>query len=160
MGNAGSMDSQQTDFRAHNVPLKLPMPEPGELEERFAIVLVSARRGSGRGDAADPRPLLFSPRRERASCPKGEGAHLPLCGLPSLTFLRSPLAPALRALGVPGWGRGLGPGCLAGPEPIVWREKHLAARVPGRCGVGVKERWRGPGRRGWRAAKAFCLKIQ
>lgn len=45
MGNAGSMDSQQTDFRAHNVPLKLPMPEPGELEERFAIVLVSARDG-------------------------------------------------------------------------------------------------------------------
>nr|XP_045360903.1 formin-like protein 2 isoform X1 [Camelus bactrianus] len=39
MGNAGSMDSQQTDFRAHSVPLKLPMPEPGELEERFAIVL-------------------------------------------------------------------------------------------------------------------------
>ncbi|XP_029790446.1 formin-like protein 2 isoform X5 [Suricata suricatta] len=39
MGNAGSMDSQQTDFRAHNVPLKLPMPEPGELEERFAVVL-------------------------------------------------------------------------------------------------------------------------
>lgn len=42
MGNAGSMDSNQTDFRAHNMPLKLPMPEPGELEERFAIVLVSA----------------------------------------------------------------------------------------------------------------------
>lgn len=41
MGNAGSMDSQQTDFRAHNVPLKLPMPEPAELEERFAVVLVS-----------------------------------------------------------------------------------------------------------------------
>lgn len=41
MGNAGSMDSQQTDFRAHNMPLKLPMPEPGELEERFAVVLVS-----------------------------------------------------------------------------------------------------------------------
>lgn len=39
MGNAGSMDSNQTDFRAHNMPLKLPMPEPGELEERFAIVL-------------------------------------------------------------------------------------------------------------------------
>lgn len=39
MGNAGSMD-QQTDFRGHNMPLKLPMPEPGELEERFAIVLV------------------------------------------------------------------------------------------------------------------------
>uniref|UniRef100_A0A8C8JAR5 Formin-like 2a n=1 Tax=Oncorhynchus tshawytscha TaxID=74940 RepID=A0A8C8JAR5_ONCTS len=40
MGNAGSMD-QQTDFRGHNMPLKLPMPEPGELEERFAIVLNS-----------------------------------------------------------------------------------------------------------------------
>ncbi|XP_063174426.1 formin-like protein 2 isoform X2 [Candoia aspera] len=39
MGNAGSMDSQQTDFRAHNMPLKLPMPEPGEVEERFAVVL-------------------------------------------------------------------------------------------------------------------------
>uniref|UniRef100_A0ACB8G189 Uncharacterized protein n=1 Tax=Sphaerodactylus townsendi TaxID=933632 RepID=A0ACB8G189_9SAUR len=39
MGNAGSMDSQQTDFRAHNMPLKLPMPEPAELEERFAVVL-------------------------------------------------------------------------------------------------------------------------
>ncbi|XP_046902025.1 formin-like protein 2 isoform X2 [Hypomesus transpacificus] len=38
MGNAGSMD-QQADFRGHNMPLKLPMPEPGELEERFAIVL-------------------------------------------------------------------------------------------------------------------------
>ncbi|KAJ8253329.1 hypothetical protein GJAV_G00211690 [Gymnothorax javanicus] len=41
MGNAGSMDSQQTDFRSHNLPLKLPMPDPGELEERFAIVLNS-----------------------------------------------------------------------------------------------------------------------
>ncbi|KAM8933353.1 formin-like protein 2 [Pelodytes ibericus] len=39
MGNAGSMDSNETDFRGHNMPLKLPMPEPGELEERFAIVL-------------------------------------------------------------------------------------------------------------------------
>ncbi|XP_042733857.1 formin-like protein 2 isoform X1 [Lagopus leucura] len=39
MGNAGSVDSQQTEFRAHGVPLKLPMPEPGELEERFAVVL-------------------------------------------------------------------------------------------------------------------------
>lgn len=39
MGNAGSMD-QHTDFRGHNMPLKLPMPEPGELEERFATVLV------------------------------------------------------------------------------------------------------------------------
>ncbi|KAJ8012851.1 hypothetical protein DPEC_G00047160 [Dallia pectoralis] len=40
MGNAGSIE-QQTDFRGHNMPLKLPMPEPGELEERFAVVLNS-----------------------------------------------------------------------------------------------------------------------
>ncbi|XP_054642397.1 formin-like protein 2 isoform X4 [Dunckerocampus dactyliophorus] len=40
MGNAGSMD-QHTDLRGHNLPLKLPMPDPGELEERFAIVLNS-----------------------------------------------------------------------------------------------------------------------
>lgn len=64
MGNAGSMDSQQTDFRAHNVPLKLPMPEPGELEERFAIVLVSAQAG-GRGDPG-PRP---GAQRTRAPSP-------------------------------------------------------------------------------------------
>lgn len=83
MGNAGSMDSQQTDFRAHNVPLKLPMPEPGELEERFAIVLVSVRRrrsarGPGPGSASDPHSLPFSPRRERASCPEGEAPTLPI----------------------------------------------------------------------------------
>uniref|UniRef100_A0A8C6UYC7 Formin-like 2a n=1 Tax=Neogobius melanostomus TaxID=47308 RepID=A0A8C6UYC7_9GOBI len=40
MGNAGSMD-HHTDLRGHNMPLKLPMPDPGELEERFAIVLNS-----------------------------------------------------------------------------------------------------------------------
>ncbi|KAE8299390.1 Formin-like protein 2 Formin-like proteiny 2 domain-containing protein 2 [Larimichthys crocea] len=40
MGNAGSMD-QHTDFRGHNMPLKLPMPEQSELEERFATVLNS-----------------------------------------------------------------------------------------------------------------------
>lgn len=39
MGNAGSMN-QQTDPRGHHMPLKLPMPDPGELEERFALVLV------------------------------------------------------------------------------------------------------------------------
>lgn len=43
MGNAGSMD-QHTDFRGHNMPLKLPMPEPGELEERFATVLVRKKQ--------------------------------------------------------------------------------------------------------------------
>ncbi|XP_043549685.1 formin-like protein 2 isoform X3 [Chiloscyllium plagiosum] len=41
MGNAGSIDSQHTDLRAHSLPLKLPMPEPGELEERFVVVLNS-----------------------------------------------------------------------------------------------------------------------
>lgn len=40
MGNAGSMDSQQTDFRTAHMPLKLPMPEQCELEERFNVVLV------------------------------------------------------------------------------------------------------------------------
>lgn len=43
MGNAGSMD-QHADFRGHNMPLKLPMPEPGELEERFATVLVRGEK--------------------------------------------------------------------------------------------------------------------
>lgn len=38
MGNAGSI--QHTDPRGHHMPLKLPMPEPAELEERFALVLV------------------------------------------------------------------------------------------------------------------------
>lgn len=90
MGNAGSMDSQQTDFRAHSVPLKLPMPEPGELEERFAIVLVSAwrwpgagPRSPGPGGAADPRPLPFSSRRERASYPKGEAPTFPIVASPA-----------------------------------------------------------------------------
>lgn len=42
MGNAESMDAQLTDFRARgSKPPKLPMPDPAELEERFAIALVS-----------------------------------------------------------------------------------------------------------------------
>ncbi|XP_052004370.1 formin-like protein 2 isoform X2 [Xyrauchen texanus] len=40
MGNAGSMD-QQTDSRGPHIPLKLPMPDPGDIEERFALVLNS-----------------------------------------------------------------------------------------------------------------------
>lgn len=68
MGNAGSVDAQQPELRAHSAPLKLPMPEPGELEERFAVVLVSpivcprpagggegekgkGKEGKGRGEA-------------------------------------------------------------------------------------------------------------
>lgn len=119
MGNAGSMDSQQTDFRAHNVPLKLPMPEPGELEERFAIVLVSTRRGpGGAGGAAGPAPPVSRARLTRT---------FPFVdSLPR--FSRSLV---LRSLRVLGWGKGLGPGYPAGHEPIVWQERHLAARVPG-----------------------------
>lgn len=98
------MDSQQTDFRAHNVPLKLPMPEPGELEERFAIVLVSVRRrrsgaGPGPGSASDPYSLPFYPRRERASCPKGEAPTFPIVA--SLASLLSAPLPAPCAL--PSW---------------------------------------------------------
>lgn len=121
MGNAGSMDSQQTDFRAHNVPLKLPMPEPGELEERFAIVLVSTLRPGagprGAGGADDPRFLG----------PEGEAHTFPIVG--SLPRISSVSLLALSRL--PGWGEELGPGYPAGHEPIVWRERHLAARVPG-----------------------------
>ncbi|TRY93430.1 hypothetical protein DNTS_005740 [Danionella cerebrum] len=40
MGNAGSMN-QHRDPRGHHMPLRLPMPEPAELEERFALVLNS-----------------------------------------------------------------------------------------------------------------------
>ena len=39
--------------------------------------------------------------------------------------------PSLRSPGVLGWGEELGPGYPGGHEPIVWREQHLAARVPG-----------------------------
>lgn len=161
MGNAGSMDSQQTDFRAHNVPLKLPMPEPGELEERFAIVLVSAGRWRGAGDSGPwGREAQLIPAASLSPCawsespaPRGRRPPSPY-GLPS-SLLSSPLQPPPRSALSGSWARA---GCLAGPEPIVWRVRHLTARVPGRCGVGVKGRWRGSGRRGLRAAKAFCLK--
>lgn len=58
MGNAGSVDAQQPELRAHSAPLKLPMPEPGELEERFAVVLVSpivCRRPAGGGEGEKGR---------------------------------------------------------------------------------------------------------
>uniref|UniRef100_A0A8C4QZV9 Formin like 2 n=1 Tax=Eptatretus burgeri TaxID=7764 RepID=A0A8C4QZV9_EPTBU len=42
MGNAGSADpGRGGEGRAHGASLKLPMPEPPELEERFALVLNS-----------------------------------------------------------------------------------------------------------------------
>ncbi|XP_060677162.1 formin-like protein 3 [Hemiscyllium ocellatum] len=40
MGNTGSLD-EQTNLSAQIMPLKLPMPEQCELEERFAVVLNS-----------------------------------------------------------------------------------------------------------------------
>ncbi|KAK2108934.1 hypothetical protein P7K49_014099, partial [Saguinus oedipus] len=126
------MDSQQTDFRAHNVPLKLPMPEPGELEERFAIVLVSARRLSGAGTrgprpggAADPRPSPSSLAGSEPPFPRGRLAPSPLWRPPALgTSLQ------LRALCLSGSWDGMGmraqgglprqprTHCLAGEAPL------------------------------------------
>lgn len=40
MGNIESVDGQ-SEMKHHFMPLKVPMPDPTELEEKFAIVLVS-----------------------------------------------------------------------------------------------------------------------
>lgn len=40
MGNIESVDGQ-AEMKHHIMPLKVPMPDPTELEEKFAIVLVS-----------------------------------------------------------------------------------------------------------------------
>lgn len=40
MGNIESVDGQ-SEMKHHILPLKVPMPDPTELEEKFAIVLVS-----------------------------------------------------------------------------------------------------------------------
>lgn len=40
MGNVESVDGQ-SEMKHHIMPLKVPMPDPTELEEKFAIVLVS-----------------------------------------------------------------------------------------------------------------------
>lgn len=40
MGNIESVDGQ-SEMKHHIMPLKVPMPDPMELEERFALVLVS-----------------------------------------------------------------------------------------------------------------------
>ena len=43
MGNIESVDGQ-SEIKHHNImPLKVPMPDPTELEEKFAIVLVSSQ---------------------------------------------------------------------------------------------------------------------
>lgn len=41
MGNIESVDGQ-SEMKHHIMPLKVPMPDPTELEEKFAIVLVSS----------------------------------------------------------------------------------------------------------------------
>lgn len=41
MGNIESVDGQSDMMKHHIMPLKVPMPDPNELEEKFAIVLVS-----------------------------------------------------------------------------------------------------------------------
>lgn len=41
MGNIESVDGQSEMMKHHIMPLKVPMPDPNELEEKFAIVLVS-----------------------------------------------------------------------------------------------------------------------
>ena len=40
MGNIESVDGH-SEMKHHIMPLKVPMPDPTELEEKFAIVLVS-----------------------------------------------------------------------------------------------------------------------
>lgn len=42
MGNTESMESQLAVIRSRAAPVRLPMPDPAELEERFSIALVSA----------------------------------------------------------------------------------------------------------------------
>lgn len=45
MGNIESVDGQ-SEMKHHIMPLKVPMPDPTELEEKFAIVLVSCDHSS------------------------------------------------------------------------------------------------------------------
>lgn len=46
MGNAESMESQLAVIRSRAAPVRLPMPDPAELEERFSIALVSTHHRS------------------------------------------------------------------------------------------------------------------
>jgi hypothetical protein len=41
MGNIESVDGQSDNMKHHIMPLKVPIPDQSELEERFALVLVS-----------------------------------------------------------------------------------------------------------------------
>ncbi|XDV46024.1 hypothetical protein PO909_014005 [Leuciscus waleckii] len=49
MGNIESVDGQ-SEMKHHIMPLKVPMPDPTELEERFAIVLTHALRRTAHND--------------------------------------------------------------------------------------------------------------
>uniref|UniRef100_A0A3B4ZEI2 Formin-like protein 2 n=1 Tax=Stegastes partitus TaxID=144197 RepID=A0A3B4ZEI2_9TELE len=44
MGNAESMESQLAVIRSRAAPVRLPMPDPAELEERFSIALVGPQQ--------------------------------------------------------------------------------------------------------------------
>lgn len=44
MGNTESMESQLAVIRSRAAPVRLPMPDPAELEERFSIALVSPQQ--------------------------------------------------------------------------------------------------------------------
>lgn len=56
MGNIESVDGQ-SEMKHHIMPLKVPMPDPSELEEKFAIVLVSF---------GDPLFFLLSSQGEKS----------------------------------------------------------------------------------------------
>lgn len=147
MGNAGSVDSQQTEFRAHSVPLKLPMPEPGELEERFAVVLVSAgpivcgeRVGpAGKGRRGPPAGLRGGaggePRSPRAWPGGGERGGRPGTGekLGARRELPRRALPAAAAAPVP--RRAGGTGGLGGAVPPA---PHGPA---GGGGTGLRRGW-------------------
>lgn len=44
MGNTESMESQLAVIRSRAAPVRLPMPDPAELEERFSIALVNTQQ--------------------------------------------------------------------------------------------------------------------
>lgn len=127
MGNAGSVDGQHTELRAHSVPLKLPMPEPGELEERFAVVLVSQSRpplSAGSAEGPPPRgkggaqPSWLG---ERARAQVGSaGRCRPRDGPRLLCLCRQTLSPRRRAPGRAGPAAGAGArGAAAAGTPIL-----------------------------------------
>ena len=91
MGNAESMDAQLTDFRARNKPPKLPMPDPAELEERFAIALVKKNRIFTVSAVLYTLPTTCKSSHSHGSCfelraPDANGSAYPLCGRVTACF--------------------------------------------------------------------------